>query len=61
MQHRVSANSVDSNYFMSPKNIPSTIVPPNYNMRLFHDTEVSGELFISQNSDVYVVKYAVTD
>ena len=54
VKNRVQANSVDSNYFMSPKVVPDTIIPPNYNMRIFHDTSITGELFISQNSDVYV-------
>ena len=54
VKNRVQANSVDSNYFMSPKVVPDTVIPPNYNMRIFHDTSITGELFISQNSDVYV-------
>ena len=61
VDERLTARSVSSEFFMSPKTVGDMVVPANYNIRLFHDTEITGELFVGQNSDVYVVKYATTD
>ena len=54
IQHRMTSNAVDTKYVMSPKTVNDVVVPPNYNMRVFHDTIVDGELYISEGSDVYV-------
>ena len=61
VDNRATAISVDSQFFMSPKSVGDMVIPPNYNMRIFHDTEITGELYVGANSDVYVVKYATTD
>ena len=61
VDNRATAISVDSQFFMSPKSVGDMVIPSNYNMRIFHDTEITGELYVGANSDVYVVKYATTD
>lgn len=61
VDERLTAKSIGSEFFMSPKTVGDMVVPANYNMRIFHDTEITGELYVGANSDVYVVKYATTD
>ena len=61
VDNRATAISVDSQFFMSPKSVGDMVIPSNYNMRIFHDTTITGELYVGANSDVYVVKYATTD
>lgn len=61
VDERITAKSIGSEFFMSPKSVGDMVVPANYNIRIFHDTEITGELYVGANSDVYVVKYATTD